>query len=247
MRKIGYMLLVTLLVMGISVTGLAKELVIGAGNWQPYYDPEHESGLDLELVKAAFALLPQYTFTFEYAGISRLLKDLDAGRLDAAVNILSKDTDVHLSEPFFRYTNVAVTLKKNNVVIESIADLQGKSLATFQNAKYIFGEEFTAMAKANPDYREYPQIDQMVNAVAVGAKDVYLADFYIFLYYLQENHPDMTPNDFDFHFIFPEVINPMGFKDPQVRDDFDQAAEQLRENGTYEATYDKYKTLLGFE
>jgi polar amino acid transport system substrate-binding protein len=143
--------------------------------------------------------------------------------------------------------NVGISLKEKNFDIQSIADLQGKSIATFQNAKDIFGPEFANMAEANPGYREYPRIDLMADAVITGKKDVYLADPYIFLHHLQTNYAGkMSADAFSFHRIFPEAVNPMGFTDPTVRDDFNQAVEQLKANGTYEAIYEKYQQLLGF-
>lgn len=244
MRKIIAMLFVLSVV---ATCTCSEELVIGAGNWEPYYFEDQESGIDMDLVKAAFELLPQYTLKFEYMGIHRLLKDLEAGRLDAAVNILTKDTGVHVSVPFFRYVNVGISLKHKNFDIQSIADFQGKSIATFQNAKDIFGPEFAKMADANPEYREYPRVDLMADVVITGKKEVYLGDPYIFLHHLQTEYSGKISADaFNFYRIFPEVYNPMGFKEPTIRDDFNEAVEQIKANGTYDAIYEKYQQLLGF-
>lgn len=247
MRKIVIMLLVLTGLTTLTVSAFGKELLVGVGDWEPYYFKDQERGLDMELLQAAFQLLPQYTLKFEYMGIHRLLKDLEAGRLDAAVNILTKETKVPLSVPFFRYINVAISLKQKNFVIQGITDFQDKSIATFQNAKDIFGSEFTKMAEANPEYREYPQLDLMADVVITGKKDVFLGDPYVFLHHLQKNYAGkMSAVDFTFHRIFPEVANPMGFRDPALRDEFNQAVEQIKANGTYSAIYEKYQQLLGF-
>lgn len=247
MRKIVIMLVILAGLATFPGSSVGKELLVGVGDWKPYYFKDQASGLDMELLNAAFELLPQYTLKFEYMGIHRLLKDLEAGRLDAAVNILTQQTKVHLSVPFFRYENVAISLKKKNFVIQGIEDLQDKSISTFQNAKDIFGPEFTKMAEANPEYREYPQLDTMADVVITGKKDVFLGDPYIFLHHLQENYGgNISAADFAFHRIFSEVANPMGFKEPTIRDEFNQAVEQIKANGTYDAVYEKYQQLLGF-
>jgi len=238
------------LIMFASVASVAvsEELIVGVGNWEPYYSRENESGIDMDLLKEAFTLLPQYTLTFKYMSVPRLLKDLEAGSIDVASMITTGDTEVHLSIPFCRYTNVAATLKKKNFVINSMSDLKGMSIATFQGAQDVYGEEFRKVTEANPGYKEYAKTAQMAKVVALERKDVYAADLYIFLHTITTEYKgSMTADDFAFSYLFDEVFFPVGFKDAAIRDEFNRAAEEIKANGAYEAVYEKYKSMLGLQ
>ncbi len=233
----------------LASVALSEELVVGVGNWEPYNSQEDESGIDIDLLKEAFKLLPQYTLTFKYMSVSRLLKDLEAEEIDVAALIVpNKDSNVHLSIPFLRYTNVAATLKKKNFVINNVSDLKGKSIAAFQGAQDVYGEEFKNVTEANPGYKEYAKPVQMAKVVARERKDVYAADLYIFLHTIKTEYKgSMTADDFTFNYIFDDVYFQAGFKDAKIRDEFNRAVEEIKANGAYEAVYEKYKQMLGLQ
>ncbi len=128
-----------------------EELTVGVGLFEPFFIKENKSGVFLDLIKETFTRMPQYEANFLFMSNRRLLRDLSIGKTDAAANIFKgSEVKAFLSEPLFRYTDVAVTLKNRNFIINKISDLQDKSIAAYEKATVLLGDEFRKMAKSNP-------------------------------------------------------------------------------------------------
>ncbi|MDM8550646.1 ABC transporter substrate-binding protein [Desulfobacterales bacterium HSG2] len=226
----------------------AEELVIGLGNFEPHFVKEGNTGLFTDLVKETFALLPQYQLKFRHGrSVKRLIKELNSGRIDAAANVFGSDLKGYVSEPLFRFTDVAVTLKSRNLVIRQVSDLKGKSLITYQGAKIVLGREFVETAETCSRYMEVPEPMTQAKMVAMGRYDVSVGDIYVFLHSLRVwSGGKYKPDQFEFHRIFPDIYTQMGFKDKRVCDDFNRALREIKKNGKYEALYERYLRELGY-
>ena len=224
--------------------GVAKsdELVIGLGRISPYYIEKGDTGIFTDLIKKTFAYLPEYKLKFLY-GMSnkRLWSELKVGRIDGAPNI--KDFvkfDGCRSALIFRFSDIAVTWKERNIVLNSISDLSGKSIVAFQGAKNVYGNEFKRIAQST-SYRELATTREQPIILAAGRADVSVSDLYIFLDKLKTFKSDrLTPKHFTFHKILPIDQSRMGFRNPKICKIFNDALKKLKKSGEYEAIYAAY-------
>jgi len=224
-----------------------KELLIGVGLFEPFFIEKNESGIFLDLTKEVFKLLPEYEVKFIFMSNKRLLKEINAGRVDAACNIFkASEVKAHLSNPFFKFIDVAVTLKKKKFKIETVSDLAGKSIAAYQGATDLLGDEFRKMALANSKYHENSEQYVSTNLLLKGRVDVRIGDVFIFLYDIKRpyNWGKVTAEDFTIHYLWPEVYSHFAFKDEKIRDKVNLAIKEIIKNGTYEAVYKKYERYL---
>lgn len=243
------LVILMLIIIFTPVPASAKGLSVGLGNFKPYFIREQNSGLFTEIIKETFSLMPQYKIIFKWdRPLKRLAYELDNGKLDAAALIISKSDNTYLSEPIFRFTDVAVTLKSRKLVISSISDLKDKSVVTYYGAKIFLGEEFAIMAQTHPKYVELPVPMSQAKMVAEGRYEVSVGDIYVFLQSIKEwKDGKFKPEQFDFHRLFPDKYTYMGFREKKVCDEFNQALKRIKENGKYEALYQKYLQELGYE
>ncbi|HXA47041.1 MAG TPA: transporter substrate-binding domain-containing protein [Burkholderiaceae bacterium] len=236
---------VTMLVsaMALLPRAMAQELKIGVGNFKPYFDGN--TGLFTDLIVEVFKEMPQYQTKISPTPMSnyRLLEELNAGAIDGAANIFLGDKiNGCLSEPFFRYDDVVITLKKRKIIINSIADLKDKSIITYQNAKLFQPKEFAQIVDAKPAlYHETPIQTNQVKMLALERVQVSVGDAYIFLDSLKEwKASPYKASDFEFHRVLPANSTYMAFRDPKLCAEFNRAAAKIKENGRYEAIYKAY-------
>ncbi len=131
-----------LLSLCISFGADCNELTVGAGNFPPFFMEDTDDGIFLDLTREVFKLMPNHDVKFVFAPNKRLLYWVNNGKIDAACNIFKGSvTNAFLSAPLFRFSDVAVTLKKNNFNINKISDLAGRSVVTYQGATDLLGEE----------------------------------------------------------------------------------------------------------
>jgi len=224
-----------------------KELTIGVGLPEPFFIEKDESGVFLDIIKEIFRLMPEYEPKFFFMTNKRLVRDINKGWIDAAANVFeNSDVKACLSEPVFRYSDVAVTLRKKNFVINKISDLQDKRIATYQGARNILGHEFAEMAKSNPGYQEFPESFVTTNLLVKDRTDVRVGDIFIFLYDI--NRPlhkgKVSSDQFTLHRLFPDVYTHMAFRDEKICEKFNRALGEIKANGAFEAVYEKYKRYL---
>lgn len=224
-----------------------QDLKIGIGNFAPFLVEEDHHGLFLELTEEIFKHLPKYNVTFVYMSNNRLLHEINSGhRIDVACNIFSNSqVNGFLSSPVFRYTDVAVSKNSAKLKVNKISDLQGYSIAAYQGAKEMLGDDFKAMALTNPNYSEYSHPDETTYMMVAGEKDIRIGDIHIFLHDLADkryiNEEKIAEKDFTIHRLWPDVYSHIAFKDKVLRDSVNKVIKDLTTNGTIEAIYRKHR------
>lgn len=249
MNKVAgiYLFILTLL---LPLSASAKqELRIGVGNFPPFFIEEGERGLFLDITNEVFKLMPEYDVTYVFMSNSRLMREISSGkRVDVACNIFSESkVDAHLSHPIYRYTDVAVSKKNNKFKIESVSDLQDKSIAAYQGAIDLLGNEFKSMALSNAQYTEHPHPSETTLLMAMGQKDIRVGDVYIFLYDIGNGmykRRNINANAFTIHRLWPDVFTHMAFKDESIRDKANKAIKTIKSNGTLDRLYKEYEEYL---
>lgn len=247
MQVLVVMLALTL-IPALTPLAYAKDLKIGVGNFPPYFAEKGNTGLFNDLILETFKLLPQHQLkSLVPMSNYRLIVELNEGRVDGSANIF---TDAKITgcrtDPIFRYTDVVVSRKNRNLKIESISDLNGKSIITYQGAHTFLGKPFQQVTSSKPDkYREVWQPSDQARLLATGEFDVSVGDMYIFLSSMQSwSDAKYTSDQFEIHRLFPDIYSHMAFHDQTLCDEFNVALRTIKKNGTYEAVYSQYLKKL---
>lgn len=248
MRGMTMRLFVVLSALALAPLAYAKDLKIGVGNFPPYFADKGNTGLFTDLILEIFKLMPQHHLKSVVPMSNyRLIVELNEGRVDGSANIF---TDAKITgcrtDPIFRYTDVAVSSKERNLHIESIADLKGKSIITYQGAHTFLGKPFQQVTSTEPTmYREVSQPSDQARLLASGKFDVSVGDMYIFLSSIQSwSDARYTADHFEIHRLFPDIYSHMAFQDQALCDEFNVALRTIKKNGTYEAVYAQYLKRL---
>ena len=177
----------------------------------------------------------------------RILHEINSGKLiDVACNIFpGSQVNAYLSEPVFRFRDVAVSIKSNQLTVNNISDLQGKSIAAYQGATELLGGEFKQMAKANAQYSEHAHPKDTTHLMLSGKKDIRIGDINIFWYDLNNRNYNKIINvdhtNFTVHYLWPYIYSHIAFKDPSLKDAVDKVIRELKRDGTMEKIYSKHK------
>jgi ABC-type amino acid transport substrate-binding protein len=224
-----------------------QEIKIGVGNFPPFFVEEEQQGLFIEITEEIFKQLPDYSVKFIYMSNHRLLHEINSGkRIDVACNIFADSTvDAFLSSPIFRFTDVAVSKNSAKLDLNTVGDLKGLSIAAYQGAKELLGDDFKEMALANPQYSEHSQPKDTTYMMVAGQKDIRVGDINIFLHDLTskryKNEAQVDVNNFTIHRLWPDVYSHMAFKDEALRNSVDEIIKELTTSGKIEAIYLKYQ------
>ncbi|NQZ23043.1 MAG: transporter substrate-binding domain-containing protein [Colwellia sp.] len=231
-----------------SATSTAQHVIkIGVGNFPPFFIEKEMNGIFIEVTDEIFKQLPQYKLEYIFMSNHRILHEINYGKLiDVACNVFpSSQVNVYLSDPVFRYRDVAISLKSNQFKVNKITDLQGKSIAAYQGATELLGAEFKQMAEANDDYAEYPHPKETTHLIVSGEKEIRIGDINIFEHDLNNKYYKKNINvdyeNFNVHYLFPYVYSHMAFKDQTLKDAVNKVIKELNLNGSIEKIYAKHK------
>jgi len=247
MFKMLQQLLIVLLLLFPSFLSAKQVLRVGVGNFPPFFIEQEKGGLFIDITREIFKQLPDYDIKFIFMSNNRLLHEINRGKIiDVACNIFfNSGVDGYLSEAVFRYTDVAISKKSRGLKIVDVRGLQDFSIAAYQGAKELLGEEYQQMALANVNYSEHSHPKDTTYLMAAGRKDIRVGDLHIFLHDLKNKYYQgetlVTKNDFTIHRLWPDVYSHMAFKDADLRDDVDKVIKQLKQNGTIEKIYAQYQ------
>lgn len=204
----------------------------------PYVNAETQSGIEYELVTRALRDAG-YAFEVLHLPNKRAQMQFSHGQLDAVI-VTAGDT---VSEPYIAYKNMAITLCERRIVVGKVTDLAPYQTGAFNNAGKFLGEDFARIAADPEHYREIsPQ--KLLNRMLLAKRiDVAIADINIFQHDQAEADPQARQPLCPFA-VFPPTLYRMQFRDPTIRDRFNQALGQLQTSGFYEALAKKYKLPL---
>lgn len=211
----------------------------------PFCFPETDTGIELDVMREALAyrghvLVPQY---YSFARIPVAFK---AGDVEAAMTDLGEDMaawGAFYGDPAVFYDNVFFTLTERKLTIRTPQDLQGLSVLSFPGGAKRYPEWLDGVKKAG---RYFEQNDQALQVLTLdrGRYDVILSDRNIFHYFtlqlkLNRSFKPKHVSTHEFVKLNPMDYRPI-FRDKKVRDDFNAGLRHLKENGRFEAIYQKY-------
>lgn len=218
------------------------------GNFEPYFIERNESGIFTEIIDKVFSKMPNHQPKYAWGrSNNRLWVDFSEGKLDAVSNLFdSVKLKACRTDPIFRFRDIAISNKKDNLDIKTINDLKEKNIITFQGARDFFGKQFTSVINADL-YREVARPRWQAKALFTHQADVSVGDMFIFLDSIKaERSISLTPQDFSYHDIFPAIYSRMGFRNKKVCKEFNSALKIIKDSGEYEQVYHKYLKQLNY-
>lgn len=207
----------------------------------PYVIDSGTSGIEVDLVREA---LPDTEMVFVQMPYEQLQSAVADGRADMALAVQAFGDDAaHYSDEFVAFENFAITKKSAGLTIESIADLAGKRVLTWQEADRELGPEFEGMfaqgGTHRGDYREFADQAEQVRAFWAAEMDVIVIDKSIFQYFTEvDGH---GPGEVVYHDVFPPVTEfRAAFRDASLRDKFNAGLAALCKSGRYAEILKRY-------
>lgn len=163
--------------------------------------------------------------------------------LDIVVNVKEKKDNLFYSNTFITFENVAISQKKDKLIINSIKDLKNKKVIAFEGAaKYLPQEYKNIFNKQNrpSTYTEEVFQEKQVQDFLDKKTDVIIMDKNIFKWFLKKLSAN-TINNYNFDHIFPPNNTfKVAFKDENLRDIFNHNLALIKKSGEYKEIIDEY-------
>lgn len=225
--------------MFLSYAAQAKVLNIVAGLNKPPYVFEQDGefvGFEIELVKLVMANMG-YETKFHLVPFARSIKLLDKEGVDAVMTISPKlkSSANALSKPYISYQNVAISLRKNKLKLNTISDLGKHSMASFQMASKVLGKPFYLASTVSPYYTELSEQSRQLVMLKQNKVDIVVMDINIFNYFSEGAYPQV-----DVHEVFPISPYTMAFKDTDLVGRFDAEMAKFLASPAYKSLAQKY-------
>ncbi len=217
---------------------------------QPLALPERNSGLLVDLVRAAFAAEAVNT-AFVFLSPLRLEREFGDAHID--VNTAAKPTakptagpvSVLSRWPVLSFRNQAITLKAKFPHLTSITEMSTLRVVTFQNASRYLGADFAAMAAANKHYIEVPG-SLPTAMLSLDRADVMVAQPDIFRYRVLHDQVPRVKSAVLADFAFHDIIGAsnkywFAFRSEAMRDQFERGIKKIYQNGQADAIVGQYQ------
>lgn len=206
-------------------------------------------GIAIDILEAAARRMGD-TLSYRETSQVRLLPEAKrAAGIDGAAPVQGEDGDgLYFSEPFFGFEDVVVTRRASEITLGSLADLDHYNFSIWQNGWRDLGREFEAKYKPDargkfrPNYYEHARHETIVKVFWARRVDAAVIDRYVFSWYTGKLAPHVdTTAPLTIHEIFPErTMYKIAFRDPHVRDRFNQAFKAITDDGTVRNIMRKY-------
>lgn len=228
----------TLLANEITPKGLT--LTMGTSNGPPYMIKESESGLDIDIPRAAMARIG-FPLRLEFYPLSRAVHELQMERIHlTAPFFTAAPKGIFVSDSHIEYRPSVITL--NSVKqLDDISQLKNYSIATFQGATGYFGDKFYYASKHAPDYAESHDMEKLVDLLMSQRYQVVVLDYWIFHFFLAKSKYADQLSNVKFHDLLPRVPAAVAFNNEALRDQFNQGLRMIKSDGTYDEIIQRYQ------
>jgi len=225
----------------ISVTPVyAEVLVMGTSDGPPYMIQATETGLDIDIPRAALKAVG-YDMRLQFYPLARAMRELQLEQIQlTAPFFVNPPNGIYVSAPHIEYRPIVISMQ-GVPAIKSFAQLGKYKLATFQGAIGYFGKELQQAATVSPAYIEHHDMGKLVSLLVQKRTDAVLLDYSIFNYYLDQSGYPEVRKQLVFHDFIPKVPATVAFHDKGLRDRFNQGLKIIRENGTYDKIVNRYR------
>lgn len=216
-----------------------ETLLMGTSDGPPYMIQATETGLDIDIPRAALKAVG-YDMKLQFYPLARAMRELQLDQIQLTAPFFSNPPNgIYVSDPHIEYRPIVVSMQGIDK-IKDFTDLGRYKLATFQGAQGYFGESLVKAAEASPTYIEHHDMGKLVSLLIQGRTETVLLDYSIFNYYLnQSGYPEMHKK-LVFHDFIPRVPATVAFHDLSLRDRFNEGLRLIRESGEYQQIIKRY-------
>lgn len=216
----------------------------------PFADPDTDSGLEVEVIRAAFDSQNIRT-RFEYLSNSRVDIEFSEQRLDVHTAVIAQSSfpNAVLSRfPITTYKNLVISLREKNLHPKRLSDLSNLRVMAWQGAKDALGDEYATMARGNRRYAESPILPAKM--LDLDRVDFVVSQADIFRANLLKNAPKAEHtqilNRITYADLLPGTMRyRYAFRDTTLRDTFENGLAAIYRSGRMEALLAKYKSDFG--
>lgn len=215
----------------------------------PYVMADSARGFQLDIIREALAM-SGHTLKPEFVPLAHVPNLLKTHQVDAAERgspeLVEGQGVYYAKKKSVEYADFAITLKKNNLQVNSVDDLSNLRVMAFQKAADYLGPQYAAAVARNSRYTETSDQKRQALMLYSGGVDVVISDHNIFKYFAQQvGHQVDATQEVVYHRVFNppmKIYNSEVFVDPQVRDDYDKGLEQLKASGRLDQLMKLYIT-----
>lgn len=226
-----------------SLTLQAETLRIGLANFEPYFSADGKSGAFVEILDNIFSRMPDYQVEYvPNLSNRRLLSDLSSGNINGAANIFAgQSVKGCVTDPVFRFQDVVISLREQQLEVDSLIDLEGLRVVAYQGASLFLGEAYQQVVRHKSE-RYLEMANQHLQAKMLLGKrvDLSVGDRYIFAG--EAIRLGRTRADFNYHPIFPLTYSHVAFERDELCSEFNKALSSSVASGDYDRIY---RTTLG--
>lgn len=193
-------------------------------------------GFDIDLV-TALAEETGYEIEFETLEFDGIVAGISSGRFDVAIAGMTiteeREEEIDFTQPYYE-AGLILAVKEGTEGIDSIDDVDGKTVATRNGStSQDYLEENT-----DAEIEAFPAITEAYQNVLADRADAVLYDLPNVQYYSEKDADGeietvgdkLTGEDYGVAFT----------KGSELRDEFDEALTELKENGTYDDIYEEW-------
>lgn len=233
-----------------SVSSWAADLTVAFGQFKPpFIFGKTQKGIEIDIFREALHRRGHTLGTIIHTSNQRLQENFQSLGADAVAAVPRTNNDLYFSDLFIAYDNYAIVKKSSNLVLNSPKDLVGVRTLAWTNAWRDLGEEFEALFGPSvtlPYRNKYKEHANQGNQSAMFWKDrtdVLIMDKVIFYWYRKLLASEMDTTD-EVILYKPFIsLSPFyaGFKEQQIRDDFNFGLRSMQQDGTYQKLFEKYQ------
>lgn len=240
MRLLRHYLLTLAWLLACNASAAEVRLAVGLPK-APYVEAGGQTGLESAL---AIAVLSQAGYQTKVVQVpqARGLSMLKEGLVDAMITLTpGAGEGFYYSQPLIYYRNRAIALHSSGIVLMQVSDLSRYTVASFQNARLLFGSEFANAVARSPGYSEHADQDTLNRLLLNRRVDVIVGDEYIFR--ANPTQADLNGQRFNIvsYALFGNSPRHVGFASQELRQQFDAALQKLKANGEYERISQYYR------
>lgn len=192
------------------------------------------TGLDYEIVKTILQR-EGIEAEFELYSYSRLLKLFSEKKLDMASPVGVPYPGAFYSQPYFTVLDVVVTKSTSPLSINSLKDLEGKTIVAYQQASEVLGPDFAATVK-KAHYLEEADRVQQFELLMNDRVQLMIGDTKVLAYYANKHY---GAGSIKTHQILPPVDYPAAFWSSELQAKFNSGLLHLTESGEFDRIHAK--------
>ncbi len=214
----------------------------------PFVMDQERRGISVDLAFEAFRRM-NLIASPSFGPNQRMELELASGAVDIAVEVQKFSPDFHYSDVFMTYHDVVVTRAADNLDFHDWPDLKDRRVAAWQMARSDLGQRFADAVPRFARYSEFSDQREQVFQWAAGDFDAIVIDQVLLLWILSASSRQFPALNLPKAETLrlrdvPDASNLdyfAAFRSESLRDRFNQALQDIRQDGTYDRIFARYR------